>query len=278
MNIMGAFIALLFILMKSNEEKYFHIKIIFLILSLIGTLILISKITILIDYNLILNYSKAYFQTFFYPISLVLLYIIGLAITLKKKTTKLMFVFSIIPFLGLFFLKEYGSRYGYYITFSVLYFSCIAISKLKFNKAFLLIFIIINSSILVSPFGIVTNKYDFSMPSANYKDGYDYLKKLNITNKNIITTWSPASTWYGQKVDHQANYSLTGSKNSNFWRYYENSNKERFSSASIINLNNDTIKNKIVIADKQTTNKIDFQIFEKCIEKYNKENIIIYDC
>lgn len=174
-----------------------------------------------------------------------------------------LFSFVVIPFIGMFFVKFFATRYIYFATFFLFFYLVYLLSKMHFRVLIMLILFVFYAGYVFDFNGIKHPNYDFSMPVSDYKGAYEFVLDdiNNLSELDLIATWTPASVWYGNGANYWINYSISGGSNS--WIIYNETGLEKFANAVILNSVDDISRNIemnssdfVVVLDYQAKNKI----------------------
>ncbi|HDP74051.1 MAG TPA: phospholipid carrier-dependent glycosyltransferase [Candidatus Woesearchaeota archaeon] len=204
--------------------------------------------------EMIALYSFRYYRAYFSQLALLLFALAGLIISIYKnpKPHASIALISLTPFLGLFFIREFATRYAYFLTFPLMLYVAALFKEAKFRYILLAVFIafMAPSVFTLTPFREAA--YDPSMPLADYKGAAAFLSTLE-EEYPVAVTWSPAAAWYGYPADYQLNYSLSGLGHG-FWRPVNG--RERFANAIVVNSQAQLPEEYILVMDAQGARKL----------------------
>ncbi|MDD4353563.1 MAG: hypothetical protein PHN56_03840 [Candidatus Nanoarchaeia archaeon] len=262
---------------KLLTNKYF---IAFAILGLYFVYLIIASRLSTLDYNIIprvISYFNLYISYYFNYIPLLIFLILGIIFALKDKKFNLsLLVYSIIPFIGILFVKSFATRYEYFILFPFFFYIAYCLSRIRYNYLVLIIMIFAFYGSVFDIDGIKYPNLDFSMPLADYKAAYNY---VNGSNLSIVSSWTPASTWYGEGADYALEYSITGMSDDE-WMF--GNVTDTFANATVIKNISNFPKNVLVILDEQARRKLSPNYLDffsaNCSQEFTAYNIEVLKC
>ncbi|MFT4283149.1 MAG: glycosyltransferase family 39 protein [Candidatus Woesearchaeota archaeon] len=240
---------------------------------LISSIYLYMRLQNLLDFELALIYSSYYF---FFLSSLFIIPLLGGIGMVRSlfddyKLHLSLVMYTIIPIIGLFFIKYFATRYLYFAYFGFLFYAVYLISKLEYKWVVLILLIVLHSY----SFGAQSPEmlYDNTMPGADYEAAFNYAIAYN---ESLVTSWSPAASWYGFNIDYQLNYSLSGT-NYNFWSNKDNPGLDRWTGAKIVSSRSELPLSYVLVLDMQGKRKISSSFYEGC-EVRTFRNVDVYKC
>ncbi|MFA5303067.1 MAG: hypothetical protein WC393_00835 [Candidatus Nanoarchaeia archaeon] len=250
----------------------------FAILGLYFIYLIFARMISNLDYDIInraILYLNLYSSYYFSYVPLLVFLALGLIFLKDKKFALSLLSYSIIPFIGVLFVKSFATRYEYFIIFPFFFFIANCLTKIRFSYAILLVMILAFYGNVFDIDGIKHPNLDISMPSADYKAAYEF---INETDLLIVSSWTPASTWYGKGADYALNYSISGL--SDDWMF--GNLTDTFANAPIIQNVSAFPKNVLVILDEQAKNKISSDYLEyfsiNCSQEFTAYNIEVLKC
>ena len=242
----------------------------------------VSRINISsLDTIVFLSSAYLYHTLTYFP--MIIISCIGFILMCKKRKgiSFLLIIAICILSMPLIISNEFATRYIYFIFFPLSIGLAYFIAQFKYKYLlFLIIIVIFHTSFSFLP--IKEYSLDATMPSAEYKEAYAYVKKnFDYKNEIIISTWTPATLWYLGKVDGWLRHSITGRKNEH-WINNKQDNKEVFSGKPSIMSTYEFPNKFIIILDYKAKNVIDssyIQFFQQhCTQKFEAKNIEVYSC
>lgn len=180
------------------------------------------------------------------------------------------------PMFGLFFIEVFATRYAYFIFFVLFFYVIYLLDKIHFNYIVLFVMILFFSATIFSFTGLRHNeRFDVTAPYADFKNAY-----LNLPEGIVVSTWTPASVWYGNGSDYWVYYSVSGRSNETWTRFND---IERFSGAEIIYSLDDVPSDDFVfVLDDQARRKIRPSLLEGILDlcelSYSYFNIDVFVC
>lgn len=220
-------------------------------------------------------YASYYFSIGVFVVFALAGFVVSLIKNWKLHTS--IALISVVPFVGLFFVQVFATRYAYFIVFPMLFYVVALFNEAKIRYVLLVLFVVFQTT-LFSFSGIRFPRYDPSMPLADYRGAYDYLRQNeSLLDYDVVTTWAPANYWYDFDADYQINYSLSGTS-SDFWKVYEGG--ERFASSKVVNSEEELPSEYVVIIDAQAARKIrpDAYNFSTCENLFSSYDISVLFC
>lgn len=266
-------------ILKIFKDKLF---LSFLVLGIIVSFYILSRLTLNLDFLYrSLFYGIRYVDFYIGYFSIIFLSVLGMIYAIfKNYKFHLSFIaFFIIPFIGLFFVKVFATRYAYFVVFPLFFYLVFLFKQVKFKFILFALLIIFFTPTVFDFNGIKKPLYDSSMPLADYKGAYSYISS-NYNDSVLVSTWAPGAEWYYGNLDYWIKYSVSGFSNEG-WTHYEDI--EKFSGAIVIhNISNFPKSDFILTLDLQAERKIgptylDY-INSRCIIDKELYNMKIYYC
>jgi hypothetical protein len=252
--------------------------ILFAILGLYFIYLIFARMISNLDYDLInrvVLYFNLYSSYYFNYLPLLVFLALGLIFLKNKKFVLSLLSYSIIPFVGILFVRSFATRYEYFIIFPFFFFIANCLTKIRFSYAILLVMILAFYGSVFDLDGIKHPNLDISMPSADYKAAYEFIKGSNLS---IVSSWTPASTWYGEGADYALKYSISGL--SDDWMF--GNVTDTFANALVIQNVSVFPKNVLVVLDEQAKNKVSSDYLEyfsiNCSKEFTAYNIEVLKC
>lgn len=168
-------------------------------------------------------YAEEYTSQIFNSVrAFALISLLGMpfAYKLNKRMFYLLFVPSLIMFIGLFFVKVFALRYAYFVTLAIIIFVSTVFSNIyKSNKIIGIVVIalaIIYPSNIFFDYNYLTvvkpesiSAYSSTEPVIDYKFLNQSTKQLILDNPLVVLS-SPGVEWYLKKPDYIIPFSLNG--------------------------------------------------------------------
>lgn len=197
------------------------------------------------------------------------------------------FGFMIVPFIGIFFVSSFATRYVYFAMFVLLFYLAYLFSKLRFRYILAFLVLVFYSATLFSFDGVEIPRYDASMPVADYKKAHAYYdSNVSLHGYPLVVTWAPASVWYGEnKHDYWIKYSVSGRSNEG-WTTTKVDEKgleviEKFSGSKVLDNASLVPEEFVLILDSQAKRKVnpDFRsLIGNCSTLKSYYNIEVLFC
>ncbi|MCA9497449.1 MAG: hypothetical protein KC589_11000, partial [Nanoarchaeota archaeon] len=230
----------------------------------------------------VIYYSQLYSNFYIEILPFIALSLVGLFLALKKDW-KLNFSFTlfvIVPFIGLFFIKLFATRYVYFAIFALFFYIVFVLDKIHFKFPILIVILFLFNGSAFSFDGIQRPNLDMSMPLADYKNAYKYIEDNKLFyNENFVTTWPPAALWYGGiKNEYWVWYAVDGGPSK--WMSYNE--REVFTNSTIVRKIENFPENFTLVIDFQAKTKIRPSIMKyfesKCRSDFQSYNIEVFTC
>ncbi len=244
-----------------------------------------------------INYATWYASYTYNLIYLVILFFPGLiwSYLKEKRLTLLIIAPSVTLLIGVFSLKTFAFRYAYFAIFPFILYSSLLFSFLyeKYGKIIIIaiIAILILPSNIFFPYTSVNlltpvdySLYDFSAPTANYKNiPLSLTEKMKTHQHKLISYFSSDTEWYIRKPDYVLPFSMNGHGNDQISYNKSGERVDRYSGAPILNFI--PTHPYYLIADTFSTRKLKpnqrkflNNLTKKCKIPYNHFDLKIYDC
>jgi len=223
----------------------------------------------------VMLYGSQYTQSLFGYVPFIILCVAGAIFALFtdwKKHASILLV-AVVPFIGLFFLQEFATRYMYFMFFIILFYAAYVFSTVRLPVILLAIFLVLFTGTVFTFTGIMAPNLDPTAPVADFRGAYEY-----DFDAPVVVTWAPAAVWYGDGADYWIRYSVSG-RSSETWTTYNG--VERFSGATIIENVSELPDSYYVVLDAQAARKIApayLMIFQACANVYSGFNIDVLRC
>lgn len=228
-----------------------------------------------------LTYSQYYINYYIGYFPLIALSIIGMIMGLWKnfRFHSSLIMYFLIPFIGLFFVKVFATRYAYFIIFPLFFYLIYLFKFIRFKWALFVVMIIFFTPTVFDIDGIKRPNYDSSMPLSDYKSAQQFVDR-GYSNYTLVSTWAPAVKWYSSnELEYWVKYSVSGFPNEG----WSNDGIEKFTGADVIDSVSDFPDEEFIfIVDRQSEFKmrpifIDY-IEENCTSIEEYYNIKVYLC
>ncbi len=271
-----------YVLLKNKMNKFIYI-----ISGILGLYLIYSQLGRLDEFRLF--YLKSYIFYLKYYLPFIVLSLIGIALSWKKKLTW---------FLGLsaFFIitagtlnKTFAFRYVYIICLPLVILAAVTLSRIKFRWFVVGIYLVWVSNIFF-PFTYVSilipekqiSHIDITEPSADFRNLYSDLEKI-YNGEKLVVSFTPAAEWYFEKPNYWIYFSFSGVNcaNNSCSTYND---KEIYTGAEKIYDLDDfkRIKNKIVVLDYWGAMHINLNITKfiskDCVPIINKKGVTAFRC
>lgn len=279
-----------YILMKTDfknlktflKNKYY---ILLLVIAIISSWYVFKKIKSLVyidSFDRVLYYSQLYSNFYLEILPFIALSLFGLFLGLRKNwRLHLSFsLFVILPFVGLFFIKLFATRYVYFAIFALFFYIIFVLDKIHFKFPILITILLLFNGSAFSFDGIQRPNLDMSMPLADFKGAYEYINENRVFySENFVTTWPPAALWYGDiKNEYWVWYSVDGGPS----KWMSHNEKEVFTNSTIIRKIEEFPDNFTLIMDFQARTKIRPTIMKHfeaiCKSDFESFNIEVFTC